>query len=285
MAYRYDTVSVRQEGAALWATLSNPPINLFTRDFYLDVARFVAEVADDDSVQAVVLQSANPDFFIAHFDVELILAFPAEGEATRSPALSGFHVMCEQLRTMGKATIVKLAGRVGGGGSELAASCDMRFGVLGRTVVNQMEVPIGILPGGTGTQRLPRLMGRGRALEVILGGVDLDAATAERWGYLNRAFEDVAALDGYVDALARRIASYPPQAVALAKAAVNGAEPAWTQGLVEEAYLFQKLLRTPEATAAMRTFLELGGQTRDGELRVAELNAQVGAATQGDVEP
>lgn len=283
MAYDYDTVTVHQEGAALWATLSNPPINLFTRDFYIDVARFVAEVAVDDSVRAVVLQSANPEFFIAHFDVSLILRFPAEGDAERSPELNAFHVMCEQLRTMPKATIAKVTGRVGGGGSELASSCDMRFGVLGRTVVNQMEVPIGILPGGTGTQRLPRLMGRGRALEVILGGGDLDAATAERWGYLNRAFHDEAALDGYVDDLARRIASYPPQAVALAKDAVGAAEPPWTAGLVEEAYLFQQLLRTPEATAAMQTFLALGGQTRDGELRVAELNALV--AKGGPEEP
>ncbi len=284
MAYQYDTVTVRQEGAALWATLANPPINLFTREFYIDVARFVAEVASDDSVRAVVLQSANPEFFIAHFDVSLILQFPVGGEAVRSPELNAFHLMCEHLRTMGKATIAKLAGRVGGGGSELAASCDMRFGVLGRTVVNQMEVPIGILPGGTGTQRLPRLMGRGRALEVILGGVDLDAATAERWGYLNRAFEDETAMDTYVDDLARRIASYPPQAVALAKAAVNGAEPPWSQGLVEEAYLFQQLLRTPEATAAMQTFLELGGQTREGELNVGELNAHVGSARRHEAQ-
>jgi enoyl-CoA hydratase/carnithine racemase len=281
MASTYGTIAVHQEGAALWATLDNPPINLFTRDFYLEVARFVTEVAGDDSVRALVLQSANPEFFIAHFDVELILRFPADGDALRSPVLGAYHTMCEQLRAMPKASIVKLAGRVGGGGSELAASCDMRFGVLGRTVVNQMEVPIGILPGGTGTQRLPRLMGRGRAMELILGGVDLDAAAAERWGYLNRAFADVGELDRYVDDLARRIASYPPEAVALAEAAVLAAEPDWHQGLVEEAYLFQKLLRTPEAGPAMQAFLDAGGQTRDGELRVGELNAEVGRRLSG----
>jgi enoyl-CoA hydratase/carnithine racemase len=118
-------------------------------------------------------------------------------------------------------------------------------------------------------------------MELILGGVDLDAATAERWGYLNRAFADVGELDRYVDDLARRIASYPPEAVALAKAAVLAAEPDWHQGLVEEAYLFQKLLRTPEARPAMQAFLDAGGQTRDGELRVGELNAEVGRRLSG----
>jgi enoyl-CoA hydratase/carnithine racemase len=176
---------------------------------------------------------------------------------------------------MPKATIAKIAGRVGGGGAELSASCDMRFGLLGRTVVNQMEVPIGILPGGTGTQRLPRLVGRGRAMELVLGGVDLDAATAERWGWLNRAFATGDELDAYVDDLARRIASYPPQAVVNGKAAVLAAEGDPTPGLVEEAYLFDQLVARPDARAAMQRFLDAGGQTREGELRVGELNAEI----------
>jgi enoyl-CoA hydratase/carnithine racemase len=266
---------VRVADGVAWATIDNPPINLLDRVLYADLRRLAEQVEADEAVGAVVLQSANREFFIAHFDVESILRFPAEGEAPRSDELNPFHQMCERFRTMPKATIAKIAGRVGGGGSELAASCDMRFGLLGRTVVNQMEVPIGILPGGTGTQRLPRLMGRGRAMEVILGGIDLDAATAERWGYLNRAFAAEDDLDAYVDGLARRIASFPRPAVALAKASVLGAEPDWRDGLVEEDHLFQRLLRTEEAVPAMRRFLELGGQTRDGELRVGDLSAEV----------
>jgi enoyl-CoA hydratase/carnithine racemase len=118
------------------------------------------------------------------------------------------------------------------------------------------------------------MLGRGRALEVILGAEDLDAETAERWGYLNRALpaEEIA---GFVENLARRIAAHPPEAVRLAKRAVNAAELPLAEGLVEEAYLFQKLLRSPDATRAMQRFLELGGQTREGELRVAELAAAV----------
>ena len=146
----------------------------------------------------------------------------------------------------------------------------MRFGVTGKTIVNQMEVPLGILPGGTGTQRWPRLVGRGRALEAILGGIDVDAETAERWGYLNRALK-ANEIGPYVDRLARRIASFPAPAVRLAKQAVDASALPLADGLVEEAFLFQQLMREPSARAAIKRFLEVGGQTREGELRVAEL--------------
>jgi enoyl-CoA hydratase/carnithine racemase len=154
-------------------------------------------------------------------------------------------------------------------------SFDMRFGVIGKTIINQMEAPLGILPGGSGTQRMPRLIGRHRALEVILGAADLDAETAERWGYLNRALPPEE-IGSFVDALARRIASFPPDAVRLAKQAVNGAAGPMDEGLQEESFLFQQLIRTPRARANMTRFLEIGGQTRDGELKVAELSGRLG---------
>ena len=138
-----------------------------------------------------------------------------------------------------------------------------------------MEIPLGILPGGTGTQRLPRLVGRGRAMEIVLGGDDLDAQTAERWGYLNRIFEADEIQDWVMD-FARRIASFPVSAVRLGKAAVNAAEKPLAEGLLEEAYLFQRLLRQDSAQTNMRRYIEIGGQTRQGELRVNELNEQLG---------
>jgi enoyl-CoA hydratase/carnithine racemase len=275
MAYDFSLLRTEVADGVLWATVDAPPINLMTTDLARELATLGREVMVDDAVRVVVLQSANPEFFIAHFDVNAILAMPARGEATRQAEISGFHRMCERWRTMDKVSIVKVAGRVGGGGAELSASCDMRFGLLGRTIVNQMEVPIGILPGGTGTQRLPRLLGRGRAMEVVLGGIDLDAETAERWGWLNRAFASVEELDAYVDGLARRIASFPPQAVVNGKAAVLAADVDPVPGLLEEAYLFDQLLRRPDARAAMERFLAAGGQTREGELRVGELNAEI----------
>ena len=275
MPYDYELLNVEILGRVARVTIDNPPINIMTRALYVELLKLSEELQQDPNISVVVLKSADPDFFIAHFDVELILQFPVEGEARREEELNPFHLMCERFRTMDKVVIAQIEGRVGGGGSELAASLDMRFGVRGKTIVNQMEVPLGILPGGTGTQRLPRLVGRGRAMEIILGGDDIDAETAERWGYLNRIFEPDA-IEPFVEQLVRRIVSFPIEAVRLAKASVNAAESPLPEGLREEAYLFQRLLRNEESRAAMRRFLEIGGQTRAGESRVGELNAEIG---------
>lgn len=272
MAYDYPHLEVELAAGVAFATIANPPINLMTLGLFADLGGFARAVADDDSVRAVVLRSDDPDFFIAHFDVEAILSFPTDTPATRASAASDnpFHAMCEVYRTMPKATLVELAGRVGGGGSELAASCDMRFGALGKMIVSQPEVALGILPGGSGTQRLPRLLGRGRALEVMLGCDDLDAETAERWGYLNRALPP-AELRPFVTRLAKRIARFPAGAIAHAKASALEAEPPVEAGLIQEGHRFEQLYRTPEAQQLMRSFLERGGQTSEGELRLGEL--------------
>src|ERR1700733_3518940 len=178
----YQLLRIERRGKVIVATIDNPPINLLTLPLFGELARLSSELEADPDALVFVLRSANHDFFIAHFDVEAILRFPVDTQVTREGAANNsYHAMCERFRTMNKVTIAQIEGRVGGGGSELAMSFDMRFGVLGKTVINQMEVPIGILPGGTGTQRMPRLIGRHRAIEVILGGVDLDAETAERW--------------------------------------------------------------------------------------------------------
>ena len=269
----YQLLGIELQDGVATATVDAPPINLMTLALFGELARFGQQVGDDDDVRVVVLASAHPEFFIAHFDVAAILEFPIDSEAERSPR-NPFHQMCERFRTMPKVTIAQIEGRVGGGGCELIQAFDMRFGVLGATKINQMEVPLGILPGGGGTQRLPRLVGRGRALEIILGGEDLDAQTAERWGLLNRALS-AGEIGGYVEALAHRIASFPRPALVLAKQAVNAAELPLAEGLVEEAYLFQRLLRTEEAQRNMRRFLEIGGQGREGELDVAELGARI----------
>ena len=213
MAYSYSLLTVDVAGRVATVTVDNPPINLITLQLYAELSALSRELQADPDLTVVVLRSANPEFFLAHFDVEAILRFPTDGDAHYNPELNDYHQMCERFRTMDKVTIAQIEGRVGGGGSELAASFDMRFGVRGKTIVNQMEVPLGILPGGTGTQRLPRLVGRARAMEIVLGGDDLDAETAERWGYLNRIFEP-GEIGPRVEALAKRIACirYVPMA-------------------------------------------------------------------------
>jgi enoyl-CoA hydratase/carnithine racemase len=275
MAYDYELLNVDVDGRLAVVTINNPPINIITNALYAELSALTGELKADPNLTVVVFKSADPDFFIAHFDVETILSFPVDSEAQKDGELNEFHIMCERVRTMDKVTIAQIEGRVGGGGSEFVSSMDMRFGVQGKTKVNQMEVPLGILPGGTGTQRLPRLVGRGRAMEIVLGGDDLDAETAERWGYLNRIFA-ADEIDDWVMTLARRIASFPVESVRLGKESVNAAELPLSQGLTEEAYLFQRLLRTDSAQTNMRRYMEIGGQTREGEMRVGELNAELG---------
>ncbi|MCZ6710779.1 MAG: enoyl-CoA hydratase/isomerase family protein [Gammaproteobacteria bacterium] len=275
MAYDYELLTVQKRGRVAEVTISNPPINLITQQLYAELSALSEELRDDPEPTVVVMKSADPDFFLAHFDVEAILRFPVDQDPEYSPELNEYHAMCERFRIMDKVTIAQIEGRVGGGGSELSSGFDMRFGVRGKTKINQMEVPLGILPGGTGTQRLPRLVGRARAMEIVLGGDDLDAETAERWGYLNRIFEPDE-IGPFVDALAQRIASFPVEAVRLAKQAISSCDKPLHEGFADEAYLFQRLLRTEGAPRNMRKFLEIGGQTREGELRVGELCAELG---------
>ena len=236
MAYEgYTALGVALEQRVATVTIDNPPINLFDLTLYLEMARVAEELAADEGARVVVLRSANPDFFIAHFDVGLILQIPTD--LPPPTELNAFHGMCECFRTMPKPTIAVIEGRVGGGGSELTLSCDLRFAAIGKAVFSQPEVALGILPGGSGTVRLSRLIGRSRALEVVLGCGDVDADLAERW--VLRADKEIEA------------------------------------DLLAEAAAFNRTLADPEAQAAMRRFLEIGGQTRDGELRLPELLAQL----------
>ena len=162
----YPTLRVRVENGVAFATIDNPPINLLDLQLIQDLAGFLRDVEGNDDVRVVVFDSADPEFFIAHADVALIQALPTD-TPTRREDLPFFHQLVEGWRTTPKATIACIEGRARGGGSEFALSLDMRFGALGRAVLSQPEVALGILPGGSGTQRLPRLMGRSRALEVV----------------------------------------------------------------------------------------------------------------------
>ena len=254
-------------------TLANGEINLLDKPLFKEMIRLTEQLAADDQVRVVILRSANPDFFIAHFDVGLILKFPVDAPAPDA-GLSPFHRMCETLRTMPKATIAVVEGRAGGGGSEIALSCDMRFALRGQAVFNQPEVALGILPGGSGTVRLSRLLGRSRALEVVLGCDDVSAETAEAWGWVNRALP-AAELWPHVDRLAARIASFPAHAVAAAKASVLRAEKEVVPDLLAEAVAFQGTLGGAGTRAAMESFMASGGQTPAGELRLGELAAEL----------
>lgn len=269
MAFAHDLpeltgLRVVQRGARVDVTIDHGAINLLDIPLLVSLMRLTEALEAADDVTVVVVGSANPDFFIAHFDVAAIVELPRDGGAEERAELGPFHGMVERWRTMPCATIASIAGIVRGGGCEVVSSFDMRFAALDRAVFGQPEVALGILPGGSGTQRLPHLVGRSRALEMVLGSGDIDARTAETWGLVNRALE-ADALDAFVDDLADRIAASPPVAVREAKASVLAALPDPTAGLLEEARRFDRTLTDPESRRRMERFLEIGGQTPDGE--------------------
>ena len=264
MAYEgYGGLKVAVDRGVAFVTIANPPINLLDMTLIPDLDRVSRELEADAAVRVVVLQSANPDFFVAHADLTLIQQLPAE-VLPREEKLGLFHGMVDRFRTMPKATIAKIEGRCRGGGSELVLSCDMRFAALGKAILGQPEVGVGIIPGGSGSVRLPRLVGRGRALEIILGCGDFDAALAERYGYVNRALPPEGISD-FVDGLAYRIASFPAEAIALAKEAVAMADVGIEDAMVREEQIFLRAAQTEGARRRMAAAMARGMQTPEME--------------------
>jgi len=267
MAYDdYRFLHVAASDGICRATIDHPPLNLLDTPLITEIGRLARELSTDDDVRVLILDSADPEFFIAHADVELIIGLPTDDTSLHGE-LSMFHAFTEKIRTLPQATIAVIEGICRGGGSELAMAFDMRYAARGVARFGQPEVAIGIIPGGGGTQRLPRLVGRGRALEVILACMDIDAATAESWGYVDRALP-ADELRGFVDKLAARIASHPIEAISRAKRAVDAASDGGDieTGLRVEDQLFREALAQPVARQRLQAILDAGAQTREFEL-------------------
>ena len=265
----YEALRFDVAAGVAFVTLDHPPVNLLDALMIGDLWSVANRLAEDDAARVVVVRSADPEFFIAHADLRLIQALPRD-VTERGTELAVIHQFMERWRTLPQVTIAEIAGRARGGGSEFVLSLDLRFAAQERAVLSQPEVSVGIIPGGGGTQRLPNLVGRGRALEIVLGCADFDADTAERYGWVNRALP-TDELQSFVERLARRIAAFPPDAVRRAKLAVDAATPANEAGLIEEAYQFNRTLTDPELDARMDAALALGAQTREGELDLGAL--------------
>ena len=201
-----------QKSPAYWrVTINHPPLNIFGPDSIPHLNEIVTGVETDDHVKVVVFDSAIEGFFLTHYD------FLARVEDTTSlpPGPTGLQPLPDMLVRLSRAPVVSIAsirGRATGVGSELALACDMRFASREKAILSHFEVGAGIVPGGGPMARLPRLMGRGRALEVLLGADDIPGDLAERYGYVNRSLPD-SELDAFVDALATRIASFDKRAI------------------------------------------------------------------------
>ncbi|MBQ0964122.1 enoyl-CoA hydratase/isomerase family protein [Streptomyces sp. RK23] len=256
-------------------TLDNPPVNTVDATLAGDLKAFAEEVASDEDIAVIVFQSANPEFFSAHADFEWSFdpsTLMALADPDADPALNPLQQLNERLRALPQVTIAKLRGYARAGGVELAMAADMRFAAADRTWLSQPESLMGIFPGGGGTQYLNRLVGRARALEIVLGAEPFDTATAERYGWINRAVPDEH-LDAFVDALARRIAVLPQGVAVAAKEALDAAEASGpVPNLAEEAAAHAKVYPSPDdVVQRLRVLMDHGGQTRDGELRLERL--------------
>lgn len=266
MTESYDTLKVERQRGVAFVTIDHPPINLLDTALTGELARLQGDLATDDTTRVVVFRSADPEFFIAHADLAMIRNLPRDPDGAAA-ALAGFHGFLERWRTADQITIAQLEGRARGGGSEFALALDLRFAAIGRATLGQPEVALGIIPGGGGTQRLARLLGRARALEVVVGCGDVDAQLAQQYGWVNRALP-ADELAPFVERLAYRIAAMPAHAVRQAKRAVDAAAVDFDAGLAAERAAFGECMTDPELDARFDAALARGVQTRQVELEL-----------------
>jgi enoyl-CoA hydratase/carnithine racemase len=237
-------------------TFDLPPLNIFGPAHIPQLEGIVSSLETDDRVKVVVFDSAVEGFFLTHYD---FLAKPED--STKYPAgRTGLQPLPDMLARLSRAAVVSISlirGRATGVGSELALASDMRFASREKAILSQWEVGAGLVPGGGPMARLPRLIGRGRALEVLLGADDVDGDLAERYGYVNRSLKD-AELDEFVDKLARRIAGFDKKAIAATKHLVNVASLPSDSEIAPEWGAFIDSLARPETQERIKKLMDRG---------------------------
>src|SRR5260221_65955 len=252
-------VRVIEETSAYWRVLFDyPPFNIMDATIFEGLQDLLSRMDSSPSLRVVVFESANPEFYLAHFDLTGKL-----GNITTAVGRSGLPILMDtfvRLTTSPVVSIAKIRGCVRGACSEFVLACDMRFASRENTLLGQPEVGVGVHPGGGGAERRDaHLVGRGRALEIVLGANDFDGDTAERYGYVNRSLPDTE-LDGFVDALARRVASFDRRAIAAAKNLVNQVSLPSADRLLDALASFQTALTWPEAQQRIQALLDRGLQ-------------------------
>ena len=250
-------ITLTRQTPAYWrVTFDHPPLNIFGPETLPELGEIVTAIEQDDALKVVVFDSAVDGFFLTHYD------FLAKLEATTSlpPGPTGLQPLPDMLVRLSRAPVASIAairGRATGVGSELALACDMRFASREKAILSQFEVGAGIVPGGGPMARLPRLIGRGRALEVLLGADDVPGDLAERYGYVNRSLPD-ADLDEFVDGLATRIASFDKRAISETKHFADVASlPPDYEIAPEWNVCFASIMR-PAAQRRIRSLLDQG---------------------------
>src|SRR6201991_1417096 len=221
MTLHYSTLRVaRTDTGVVTVAIDAPPMNLIGPELVRDLVGLLSELESDPDARVMVLERADPEYFVPHVDLTKVAEYTAEAAKAGGPDDASLGMLWRKLSEVPVVTIAKLRGRARGAGSELALACDMRFAARENAVLGQPEIGFGAPPGAGGVQHLARLLGRGRALEAILGAADFDADVAERYGWINRALPD-AELDDFVARLARRVATFPVEALRATKQVLN----------------------------------------------------------------
>ena len=262
MTDTYRTLRVaRTDEGVVSVVIDAPPMNLIGPELVRDFVALLSELAAGEGVRVMVLESADPEYFVPHVDLTKVAEYTAEAARAGGPDDASLGMLWRKLSELPVVTIAKIRGRARGAGSELALACDMRFAARENAVIGQPEIGFGASPGAGGVQHLARLLGRGRAMEVILGADDLDADEAERYGWINRALPD-RELDAFVARLARRIASFPAEAVRSTKRVLNELTLPGADSIRADARRFQQLVRSDTVQARAATLFAQGLQTR-----------------------
>ena len=264
----FETLIIRKEGAVVFADIAAPPMNLLGPELVRDLVSLIQQSEADPSVQVLVFRSADPDYFIAHVDVMQVAKY--RDEAIRLTGEPSLGLVFRHLSASRLVTIAQIEGRIGGAGSEFALACDMRFAARETAIFRHMEAALGAVLGAGGVQHLTRLMGRGRALEVMLSSEDFDADLAERYGWINRALP-AAELGDFVSALAHRIARFPAPGRISIKERVDAISLAPAEDFRRDSAVFVENLRTSESQERIRTAFARGFQTREAELNLAPM--------------
>jgi enoyl-CoA hydratase/carnithine racemase len=266
--FAFETLTVRAEGAVLFAEIAAPPMNLLGPELVRDLVSLIQRAEADDSVQVLVFKSADPDYFISHVDVTRISEYRAE--AAKLTGEASIALLFRYLSASPLVSIAQVEGRARGAGSEFVLACDMCFAARESAIFGQFEPSLGMIPGGGAAQHLTRLMGRARALEVMLSAEDYDADLAERYGWINRALP-ADALGDFVRSLAHRIVRFPAAGRAVVKDRVNAIALAPVEDFRRDSDLFGEGVRSPEAQKQIGAALKHGLQTRDAEMALARV--------------